>query len=208
MRRDIFSPHKISISKAEILKHHPINKREQEALEKIRSMPDVEIKKQTFDFLHGNDFNICLTKSGHSKNILKIIKRLAKGLFEVQWLFLITPKDSAFVTSDNPCFALSPMKIKSGLLSPNVIIFFPLRPDLCITIKPSIKSRTEHFIKLDKKRVKELNQLILKNSHQCLIAKDKKQLEDLTQNFDYKNYRKSRDVAISEFGNYVMFNVE
>lgn len=207
MRQDVSSPDKIGISKDEILKHRPINKREQEALEKIKDMSDEEIKKQTFDFLHSNDFNIRLTNTGHSKNILKI-EKLAKGLFEVQWLFLIASKDSAFVTSDNPCFTLSPTKIRTGLLSPNVIVFFPLRPDLCIAIKPSVKSQKEHFLKLDKKKVKELNQLILKNSYQCLIAKDKRQLENLTHNFDYKNHRKSRDVAVREFGNYVMFNVE
>jgi len=207
MRKDVSSPDKISISKDEILKHRPTNKREQEALEKIKNMSEEKIKKQTFDFLHSNDFNIGLTNTGHSKGILKI-DRLAKGIFEVQWLFLIVPKGSAFVTTDNPCFTLSPTKIRNGLLSPNVIVFFPLRPDLCIAIKPSVKSQTEHFLKLDKKKVKELNQLILKNSYQCLIAKDKKQLENLTHNFDYKNHRKSRDVAISEFGEYVMFNVE
>lgn len=207
MRKDVSSSDKINISKDEILKHRPTNEREREALEKIKNMSDEEIKKQTFDFLHNNDFNICLTNTGHSKSILKI-DSLAKGIFEVQWLFLIAPKESAFVTSDNPCFTLSPTKIRNGLLSPNVIVFFPLRPDLCIAIKPSVKSQTEHFLKFDKKKVKELNQLILKNSYQCLIAKDKKQLENLTHNFDYKTHRKSRDVVVSEFGEYVMFNVE
>lgn len=112
------------------------------------------------------------------------------------------------MTSDNPCFTISPTKIRNGLLSPNVIVFFPLRPDLCIAIKPSSKSQTEHFLKLDKKKVREINQLILANSYQCLIAKDRKQLDNLTKNFDYKMHRKSRDVVVSEFGDYVMFNVE
>jgi hypothetical protein len=207
MKKDISSPEKISISKDEILKHSPKDKCEQEAIEKIKDMSDEEIKNQIFNSLYSNNLHICLTNTGHSKNILKI-EKLAKGLFEVQWLFLIAPKDSAFVTSDNPCFTLSPTKIRTGLLSPNVVVFFPLRPDLCIAIKPSIKSQREYFLKLDKKKTKELNQLVLKNSYQFLIAKDKKQLENLTYNFNYKNHRKSRDVAISEFGNYVMFNVE
>jgi len=207
MRQDASSPDKIKISKEEILKHNPANKREQEALEKISTMSDEEIKKQTFEFLHTDDYKIHLTNTGHSKDILKI-DRLAKRLFEVQWLFLIAPKDSFFATSDNPCFTLSPTKIKNGLLSPSVIVFFPLRPDLCIAIKPSIKSKTEHFLKPGKKKVKEINQFILTNSYQCFITKDKKQLENLTKDFNYKTHRKSRDVAISEFGNYVMFNVE
>ena len=207
MRQDVSSPDKIKISKEEILKYNPTNKREQEALEKISTMSDEEIKKQTFEFLHSDNYKIHLTNTGHSKNILKI-DRLAKELFEIQWLFLIAPKDSSFATSDNPCFTLSPTKIRNGLLSPNVIVFFPLRLDLCIAIKPSIKSKTEHFLKLDKKKVKEINQLILANSYQCFITKNKKQLENLIKDFDYKIHRKSRDIAVSKFGNYVMFNVE
>lgn len=207
MRKDVSSLDKMKISKEEVLKHNPTDKREQEALEKISAMTDEEIKKQTFDFFHSDDYKIQLTNTGHSKDILKI-DRLAKGLFEVKWLFLIAPKDSSFATSDNPCFTLSPTKIRNGLLSPNVIVFFPLRPNLCIAIKPGIKSKTEHFLKLDKKGIKEINQFILANSYKCFIAKDRKQLENLTKNFDYKNHRKSRDVAVSEFGNHVMFNVE
>ena len=207
MRQDISSLGKIKISKEEVLKHNPTNKSEKETLEKISAMSDEEIKKQTFEFLHGDDYKIHLTNAGHSKGIFKI-DRLAKGLFEVQWLFLIAPSGTTFATSDNPCFTLSPTRIRNGLLSPNVIVFFPLRPDLCIAIKPKIKSKTEHFLKLDRKKVKEINQLILANSYECFVAKDKKQLENLTKNFDYKNYRKSRDVAVSQFGNYVMFNVE
>lgn len=86
MRRDVSSSDKINISKEEFLKHQPVNNHEKEALEKISKMSNEEIKKQTFEFLHSNDFNICLTNTRHSKGILKI-GRLAKGLFEVQWLF-------------------------------------------------------------------------------------------------------------------------
>jgi len=207
MRQDISSPDKVGISKEEILKHRPANKREKEALKKIGTMSDEEIKKQTFEFLHSDDFGISITNAGHSKGILKI-DGLARDLFEVQWLFLITPKDSFFATSDNPCFTVSSTKIRQGLLSPNVIVFFPLRPDLCIAIKPGVKSQTENFLKLNKKKVREINQLILSNSYQCMIAKDKKQLEFLTKNFDYKTHRKSRNVIIREIGDYVMFNVE
>lgn len=207
MRKDISSPDKVSISMDELLRHRPINKREEEALRKISTMSDEEIKKQTFELIHSDDLNIALTKAGHSKEILKV-DRLAKGLFEVQWLFLIAPKNTFFVTSDNPCFTVSPTKVMNGLLSPRAITLFPLRPDLCIFIKPSLKSQTEHFLRLDEKQVQDINQLILANSYQCLVAKDKNQLESLTRNFDYKNHRKSREVVVSEIGDYVMFNLE
>jgi hypothetical protein len=40
------------------------------------------------------------------------------------------------------------------------------------------------------------------------VAKDEAQLKNLTKNFDNKNHRKSRDVSVIEFGDYVMFNLE
>lgn len=207
MRKDISSPDKFKITKEDILKHKPTNKQEKEALEKISAMTEEEINKQSFDFLHSNNFHIKLTNAGHSKQILKI-DRLAKKLFEFQWLFLIAPRDTSFATSDNPCFTASPTKMFQGLLSPHVTVFFPLRPDICITIKPKFKSKKELFLKLDKKEVKNINKLILENSYQCLIAKDRKHLENLTKNFDYKNHKKSRDTVVYKNGDYVMFNVE
>lgn len=207
MREDVTSPKGFRLSKDEILKHRPKNKREEEALKKISAMSDEEIKKQAFEFIHSDDLKVRLTKAGHSKGILKI-ERHAKGLFESQWLFLIAPKDTRFVTSDNPCFTVSPTKVMNGLLSPHVTVFFPLRPDLCISIKPNIESKTERFLKLNKKEVRDINRKTLANSYQCLVAKDREQLENLTTNFDYKNHRRSRDVVVSQAGDYVMFNRE
>lgn len=207
MRQDISFPDKIKLSKAEILKEKPKNKYEEEALKKISTMSDEEIKKQTFEFLHSDDFRVRLTNTGHSKQIFKI-DRFARGLFDFPWLFLVAPKDTSFVTSDNPCFTISQGKIRQGLLSPNVIVIFPLRPDVCIVIKPGTKTHRERFLKLDKKGMRDVNQLVLQNSYQCLVAKDRRQLESLTKNYDYENHRKSRGVVVREVGSYVMFNVE
>lgn len=207
MRKDISSPDKFKISKEELLKQKPKNKKEKEALKKISTMTEEEINLQSYEFLHSDDFKIKLTNTGHSKQILKI-DRLAKNIFELKWLFLIAPKGTVFITSDNPCFTISLSKIRQGLLSPNVLIIFPLRPDICIVIKPAHKSKTEKYLKIDRKKVRNINKLILENSYQCAIAKDKVHLENLTKNYDFKNHRPSRDVAIYEKGDYVMFNLE
>lgn len=207
MRKDISSPDKFKLSKEELLKQKPKNQKEKEALEKISSMTEEEMNQQSYDFLHSNEFKIKLTNTGHSKQILKI-DRLAKNIFELKWVFWTAPKETSFITSDNPCFTISTSKIRQGLLSPNCLIIFPLRPDLCIIIKPALQIKTEDYVNIDRKKVREINKLVLKNGYQCAIAKDKNHLEYLTKNYDYKNHRKSRDVAIYEKGDYVMFNLE
>ena len=67
---------------------------------------------------------------------------------------------------------------------------------------------SEYYMKLDKGQVRDINSLILSNSTQCAVAKDKIHLENLTKNFDYKNHRKSRVISISESGPYTMFTAE
>ncbi|MEX0916920.1 MAG: DUF4238 domain-containing protein [Candidatus Paceibacterota bacterium] len=207
MRKDLYSPDKVKMSKKDILEHEPNNKYEKEALEKIRVMSQEEINTQLFEAIHGDSVKVGLTRTGHSKGILKV-PRHANKIFEMQWLFLIAPKDTSFATSDSPCFTVSRSKIMNGLLSPHSTVSFPLRPDVCICIKPGMKSQTEHFMNLDKKQVRDINSLILTHSYECFVAKDKPQLDKLIKGFDYKNHRKSRDVTISEFGDYTLFNAE
>ena len=206
MRKDLSSPDKVHMSKEKILEHNPQNKMESGALGVISKMTQEEINSQIFEAIHGDTVRIGLTKTGHSKGVLKV-DRHAEKIFEMQWLFLVAPEGTSFITSDSPCFTVSTSKL-NGLLSPHSTVYFPLRPDICLYIKPSIKSKAEYYMKLDKEGVRNINLLILSNSHQCAMAKDKIHLENLIRNFDYKNHRKSRDISISESGPYTMFAVE
>ncbi len=206
MRKDIASPNKVRMTKEELLSHKPINKSEAKALEELRGMSEEEIQQLIFNSIHSDDVKIRLTNTGHSKSILNI-ETLAKGLFEVQWVFLVAPTGVSFVTSDNPCFTVGP-KIMNGLLSPPSMVFFPLRPDVCVCAKPSNKTQLESFMDMDEKEVRDINSLILSCSYQCLVAKTKEQLQDLTRDFNHSDHEKSRKVSISERGSYVLFNLE
>jgi len=207
MRKDINSVDKVSLTKEMILKETPKNDQEKEAIEKIKGMTEKELKEEVFNLIHSDNFGVKLDTSGHSKIILKVSK-FAKEFFTIQWIFLVAPKGTSFITSDNPCFTISPEKLMNGLLSPKSTVVFPLRPDVCIYAKPKIKNQTEQFVKLDKSQIRAINKLIFSNSYDCIVAKDEAQLKNLTNNFDHTNHRKSRDVSVSEFGDYVMFNVE
>ncbi len=207
MRQDISSPEKVMLTKEEILRHKPTNDREVDILDKISRMSEEEIKRNIFESIHEDDYISGLTKTGHSKGILKVDK-LAKDLFELQWLFLVAPNNCSFVTSDNPCFTISSSRIMNGLLSPSSTVFFPLRPDICVFIKPSMKSKTEYYMSLDSNQVRDINSLILSHSYQCLVAREKAQLDDLTKDYNCNQHRKSRDITVSEKGPYTMFNIE
>lgn len=211
IKKDPSSPNKISTAKEEILKHKPINKQEELALEWVRKVSNKEIESLVSQSMCGENLHLRLTKTGHSKYILKLVNQLAKELFEFRWSFLIAGKETSFITSDNPCFNISKRKIGNGLLSPSSITIFPIRPDLCICmehIKPIMYSKTEGYVRLDKQKVKSINRMIIANSYQAVVARDAKHLKSITKNFDYKNHRKTRDIVIREKGDYTMFNIE
>ena len=207
MRKDTHSLEDVRMSKKQILEHKPTNQQEEKALRQISEMSEDEVKAKIFESVHSEDIHIRLNNTGHSKSILKVSHQ-AKELFEFQWTFLIAPSGTCFITSDNPCFATSPTKLMNGLLSPKSTVFFPLRPDVCIFIKPNLKSKTELFFNLSKGQVRDINKLIVSNSYECLVAKDKSHLESLLKDFNPQTHKKSRDVAVSENDDYVMFNME
>ncbi len=207
MREKISSPDKINITKEKILNHQPINKEEKDALDKISKMTNEEIQSAIFSTIHGNDLRVKLTEEGHSKTILKIARE-AKEIFEFQWLFLVAPNDSPFITSDSPCFTISPTKMMNGLVSPQATVVFPLRPDLCLFIKPKLKSKVEHYMELDTKAVIDINKLIVAQSYHLVVAKEKTYLENLIRDYDVKSHKSSRDAVVYENGEYVMFNME
>jgi len=168
---------------------------------------NVKNAKKLYKALNSGDIEIRMNNIGHSKQILRI-DQLAEEIFELEWVFLITPKNTSFITSDNPCFTISSSKISQGILSKNTVTLFPLRPDVCILINPTKKSYIEKYIKINKKEAKEINKNILKNSYNCIIVRDEKHLKSLVKNHDYKNHKQSKDVVIYKVNNYTMFNLE
>lgn len=207
MRKDISSLDKVMLSKNNLLEDKSNSKMDTEVLEKIKKMSQEEINQEIFRSIHEDDIKIILTKTGHSKNILKV-SRYAEKIFKMHWSFLVAPKSTYFATSDNPCFVISDSKIMNGLLSPNSSILFPLRPDICICIEPGKKNQMEYYVKLDKKKVRNINSLILKNSYDCFVTKDIAQLNNIIKGFDYKNHKKSKDTVIRESENFILFNTE
>jgi len=96
----------------------------------------------------------------------------------------------------------------NGLLSPLSTIIFPLRPDVCVYIKPKTKSQKELYTELKEEHIEEINAMFLKNSYECVVSKDKECLENLTKTYNHKSHKKSRDAVVYENGSYTMFNME
>lgn len=175
-------------------------------IEKINELSDEEINSMKIDI---KDVKIGLSKSGHSKSMMKNVPKLAKKVFDFKWIFLKSPEKSSFISSDNPCFVIPGNKFFSqGIGSHHALTIFPLSPELCICVDSDIKLKYEIFAILTKEQVRQINKEIVKNSYEGVIARDKTHLESLTKRFDYKNYKKKRAAITYKFNDYIVFNLE
>jgi hypothetical protein len=105
-RLDTPTPNDIQMTREDILKEEPKNKKELDAIEIVKQMTDTEFKQTLFDTIHGDDVHIRMTNAGHSKQILKL-ERYARDIFDFAWTILEAPKGTSFLTSDAPCFAFA-----------------------------------------------------------------------------------------------------
>jgi hypothetical protein len=164
-------------------------------------MTDQEFIDSYRDFIMGDNSRLGLNTFGHSKFIFKVPEK-AEGIFRFLWLVYKAPKDSSFITSDNPCFAVPKEEsdFGVGLFSPNGLIIFPLRPDLCLIICPGTKACDEVYKKLSKSLTKEINQLIVKHSYDVVVGGgNTTHLESLLKNYSHK---KTKEVSVKDSGDY------
>lgn len=136
------------------------------------------------------------------------IEKFAKEIFGFRWVFLLTPQETSFMTSDSPCFAIDDNESSTdkGLLSQNANIIFPLRPDICLFINNN-RNQGQFFFKLDKQNVRDINKIIIGNAYSAVVASDKKHLIYLTNNFDYQNHKPSREATVQKIGEYIKFGL-
>jgi hypothetical protein len=186
--------------KQEIVSEKPETSRDSLAIEEIIKMTDQEFIDSYRDFIMGDNSRLGLNTFGHSKFIFKVPEK-AEGIFRFLWLVYKAPKDSSFITSDNPCFAVPKEEsdFGVGLFSPNGLIIFPLRPDLCLIICPGTKACDEVYKKLSKSLTKEINQLIVKHSYDVVVGGNTTHLESLLKNYSHK---KTKEVSVKDSGDY------
>lgn len=186
--------------KQEVVSEKPKTKQDSLAIEEIAKMTDEEFIESYRDFINGNNSRLGLNTFGHSKFIFKVPEK-AEGIFRFLWLLYKAPKKSSFITSDNPCFAVPKEEsdLGVGLFSPNGLIIFPLRPDLCLIICPGTKACDEVYKKLSKSLTKEINQLIVQHSYDVVIGSNSTHLESLLKGYSHK---KTKEVTVKDSGDY------
>ena len=191
----------------ELLKKKPNNKEEEKLLKYVEQMTEEEFQSHISNEENLAKMEIIVDTEGHSKLMLNHVTELGKDIHDFQWTLFIAFKGTSFVTSDNPCFTVSgdPKRSFSGLCSDYAVTIFPLSPEVLLYINNSRKSHTEQFCVAPKSIVRCLNKMVVANSYDCVVAKDKVHLASLLKNYRHKKVKEGK---VKEAGDYSFITLE
>ena len=129
------------------------------------------------------EFN--LDNGTYVHSIFRIAWEIADSLLKKHWTILHAPKNSSFITSDNPMTLsisreLQPYETLAVLL-PGVIRHFPLNSRTCLVITDeAIKREISHQV-ISKNEVRKINKLLYGKAFKYVISGNEKLLKSFMQ---------------------------
>jgi hypothetical protein len=124
--------------------------------------------KEFQEYINQNLHKIDLGPSQNEniKNMLVAAEELYSMLIRMKWIFLISPKDYYFITTDRPVFPFInnwKMPYPPGFAFKDVEVYFPLTPNLCIL--GSYRDLENTVYKVSGDMVNSINSRIILNSY-------------------------------------------
>ena len=157
----------------EILKRKGKNSQEAASLAAI-------IENERYDIKFNREASIVM--------MAKLAPDLIPAFNMYEWAVFKSPKNSSFITSDNPVVMIPPTSKQPhplagvGFLTPGVSFFFPLSSQLLLCAFGKEEPATDIFyLEIGRKNVREINKLFFNTSLRYAIARDKQWLEKLSE---------------------------
>lgn len=127
------------------------------------------------------EFN--LDNGTYVQSIFRIAWEIADSLLKRHWTILHAPKNSCFITSDNPMTLsinreLLPYETLAVLL-PGVVRHFPLNSKACLVITDETTSRGISHQTISKNEVRKINKLLYVKAFKYVITGNEKLLKSL-----------------------------
>ena len=119
------------------------------------------------------------------EGMLDIGQACIDHFLQMDWLFLWAPKNTSFITSDNPFLLLPPRDydpssiIGIGIATPGARKIIPLTPQTCLIMQDrGVRITT---LAADQRTIKAINLASAYNSNRFLIAHSKPPLERIVR---------------------------
>jgi len=152
--------------------------------------------KEVLDFAKNEDYDIKFSRE-HSLNLMySLARELPFYFIQMDWQFWYSPKNSSFITSDNPFIVTSPENYNGpyGIRTKGTKKIVPLSRKVCLVMC----DRGERMINMQvsSKDVKSINYFIANGCDRFLISRDKSLLESLVKISKINKWRKKSRVRL------------
>ncbi|MCJ7651790.1 MAG: DUF4238 domain-containing protein [Candidatus Lokiarchaeota archaeon] len=152
-----------------------------------------------FEYAQNAQFEIILDRNTTLKQMLDLSLKNTNWLYNMDWEIFLAPKNSSFITTDNPFVLLPPKGFPIGirgygLRTKGVKKIIPLSMGQCILIGSlgnSIK-----YIMADAKTVRSLNLYIASRCDRFVIGRDEKLLRNIVKSTKIHKWKKSKRINV------------
>lgn len=152
-----------------------------------------------FEYAQNPQFEIILDRNTTLRHMLDLSYKNTNWLYNVDWEIFEAPKNSSFITTDNPFVLLPPKGFPIGirgygLRTKGVKKIIPLSKERCILIGAS--GNSFKYINVNTKTVRGINLFVAARCDRFVIGVDEKLLKNIVKNTKIYKWKKSKRINI------------
>jgi Protein of unknown function (DUF4238) len=132
--------------------------------------------KSLVDFVKRDDYDVEVNRNESLKQMLRLSPKFAQYFLQMDWMFIEAPKESSFVTSDNP-FVTVPFG--AGILTPRSRKTIPLTGRIARVMFD--QGQRVRMIKASKDAVRSINLAVSRRSRRFVVARDEALLRSVVR---------------------------
>jgi len=161
---------------------------------------ELEISFEDFKDIYKN-FDIQPTNRMFIRLMFETYDEVFPIIRHLDWEFMVSKKDTTFLTSDNPFSKMQKnTKATWGLIDNNTLRIFPISKDICLKFTTPEKPLKDNFMFYKEVPTKKLvwfyNGVIAVNSHRLIIGKDKALIESIIKKNDINSKGKHETLRV------------
>lgn len=139
--------------------------------------------QEIFDIIQNDKLKVGIPRQNTIRSMLQLASHIAIYLVQMDWMLIRAPKNTAFITTDNPFIILPPEKPVPfwgvGIITPGAKKGLPISPNLCLFMGDKGSKFVTGIISRDK--VRGLNISFARTSDRFVFARDKDHLVDIVR---------------------------
>jgi Protein of unknown function (DUF4238) len=165
------------------------------ALQRFAEATGEEVDEETIQQIHetfrDGTYKVEVPRELSVRLMVDTALHLAGTLLTLDWVFVRSPPDLAFITSDAP-FAVAPPPGEDesrayGILTPGAASSIPLSSKTCLVIQG--EGGRESYCRIQKDDARRINENVATNSARFVIGRDQPYLERLAKHLKLDQYR-------------------